>query len=132
MKCIGISFSSVNFIAISLFSSPMKLVKEIKESLLHLVFPHTCEGCGSDVLENDSYLCLHCLTSLPQTDFHLYKDNPLEKLFWGRLPVNCATASYFFTKKSLIQHLMHQFKYRGHKELGRYLGRLMGYALAES
>jgi ComF family protein len=28
-----------------------------------------------------------------------------------------------------MQHLMHQLKYRGNKELGVYLGRLMGYAL---
>ncbi len=29
-----------------------------------------------------------------------------------------------------MQHLMHRFKYRGNKELGVYLGKQMGYALA--
>jgi ComF family protein len=32
----------------------------------------------------------------------------------------------------MMQHLMHQLKYRGNKELGIYLGRLMGHALNES
>ena len=30
----------------------------------------------------------------------------------------------------MIQQLMHAFKYRGNRELGLYLGKLMGYALA--
>lgn len=51
-------------------------------------------------------------------------------MFWGRLAVTHATAQYYFTKESLMQHLMHQLKYRGNKELGLYLGRLMGHALA--
>ena len=35
----------------------------------------------------------------------------------------------YFTKESLVQHLMHQLKYKGNKDLGLQLGRLMGNAL---
>lgn len=107
----------------------MRLLKEIKDSLLHLAFPHVCEGCGNDVPDHDTMLCLKCFSALPATDFHLYPSNPIEKMFWGRLPVTHATAQYYFTKESLIQHLMHQFKYRGNKELGLFLGRLIGASL---
>lgn len=31
-----------------------------------------------------------------------------------------------------MQHLMHQFKYKGNKEVGIFLGKLMGWAMAES
>jgi ComF family protein len=110
----------------------MKLINEIKESILHLAFPHRCEGCGTDILSTDHFLCLHCLSSLPDTNFHMYASNPIEKLFWGRLPVTHATAQYYFTKESMMQELMHQFKYRRAKELGAYLGGLMGNALADS
>jgi ComF family protein len=110
----------------------MQLLHEIKDSLLHLVFPHVCEGCGSDVLDVHNELCLKCLSSLPETNFHMHANNPIEKIFWGRLPVTYATAQYYFTKESLMQHLMHQLKYRGNKELGIYLGKLMGHALAAS
>lgn len=113
--------------------SPFRgLGSDIKESLLHLLFPHVCEGCGTDVIEQDHFLCLKCHASLPKTEFHLYPNNPIEKIFWGRLPITHATAQYYFTKASLMQHLMHQLKYRGNKELGLYLGRLMGHAFKQS
>lgn len=110
----------------------MAILKDIKEALLHLTFPHVCEGCGSDVLEVKHFLCLRCLSSLPQTKFHLHSNNPIEKIFWGRVPLKNATAQYYFTKESLIQRLMHSFKYKNNKELGLYLGTLMGQALFES
>ncbi|NTS40851.1 ComF family protein [Flavisolibacter sp. BT320] len=110
----------------------MLLLNNIKESLLHLLFPHVCETCGTDVLEPDHHLCLRCLAALPKTDFHFYPNNPVEKIYWGRLPLTSATAQYYFTKGSMMQHLMHQLKYRGNKDLGLYLGRLMGYALEAS
>jgi ComF family protein len=110
----------------------MNVLKDIKEAILHLTFPHVCEGCGSDVLEVEHFLCLRCLSSLPQTKFHLHANNPIEKIFWGRVPLTYATAQYYFTKESLMQRLMHSFKYKNNKELGLYLGRLMGQALSES
>ena len=102
----------------------------VKESILHLIFPHLCAGCGTDVITVDHYLCAQCFTLLPQTYFEKHDNNLVEKIFWGRLPVAAATAMYYFTKKSMLQELMHQFKYKGHKELGFYLGRLLGHAIA--
>jgi len=110
----------------------MLLLKEIKEALLHLAFPHVCEGCGTDNLQAEHLLCLRCLSSLPSTNFHMHANNPIEKIFWGRIPVTSATSQYYFTKESMMQHLMHQFKYKGNKEVGTYLGKLMGWALVES
>ena len=110
----------------------MPLIKEIKDALLHLAFPHVCESCGTDNLQVDHILCLRCLSSLPNTNFHLHANNPIEKIFWGRIPISSATSQYYFTKESMMQHLMHQLKYKGNKEVGLYLGRLMGWAMAES
>jgi ComF family protein len=84
------------------------------------------------LLEKDSQLCLQCYTSLPNTNFHLHSPNPIEKIFYGRLPVINATAQYYFTKESMMQQLLHQVKYKSNKQLGFYLGELMGYQLAES
>jgi ComF family protein len=101
----------------------------IKESLLHLAFPHICKGCGSDIIDLENEICLRCLSALPDTNFHLHPDNPMEKLFWGRIPLHGAAALYYFTKESLMQHLVHQLKYRSQKELGIYMGKLAGHAL---
>ncbi len=101
-------------------------LKEIKDSFLHLLFPHICTGCGSDILNEESVLCMRCMDAMPETNFELYANNPVEKTFWGRLPLIAATAQFYFTKESLMQHLMHQFKYKRNKELGLQLGRIMG------
>jgi len=106
--------------------------KEIKESLLHVVFPHVCDGCGSDLLNIESRLCIRCLASLPETNFEIHSNNPVEKDFWGRLPIVSGSAHLYFTKESLVQHLMHQLKYKGNKDLGIQLGRIMGVALKSS
>jgi ComF family protein len=105
---------------------------EINESVLQLFFPHVCSGCGNDILSRESSLCMRCMAAMPETNFDIYPGNPVEKIFFGRLPLVCATAQFYFTKESLMQHLMHQFKYKGNKELGLQLGKIMGDRLKES
>ncbi len=105
---------------------------EIKNSFLHLLFPHVCAGCGNDMLNENSLLCIRCMDALPETNFELHPGNPVEKVFWGRLPLAGATAQFYFTKESLMQHLMHQFKYKSNKSLGFQLGQLMGEQLVAS
>lgn len=110
----------------------MLRLKNISHSLLQLFFPHICAGCGSDLLHRDSCLCLKCIYNLPETGFEQHENNPVENLFTGRLPLESATAQYYFTKSSLMQHLMHQLKYKNNPELGLQLGRLMGDQLKKS
>jgi len=106
--------------------------KEIKDSFLHLLFPHICAGCGTDLLDKESMLCIRCIAGLPETNFSVHAGNPIEKMLWGRIPLAGATATYYFSKESLIQHLVHQFKYKGNKDLGLQLGRLLGKYLVQS
>jgi ComF family protein len=75
---------------------------------------------------------MRCREALPETNFELFPDNPVEKKFWGRLPVQQSMAQYYFTRESLIQRLMHQFKYKRNKELGIQLGRMMGESINKS
>lgn len=107
-------------------------LKDIRDACLHLLFPHLCEGCGNDLLNPGALLCLRCLESLPATRFEIYAGNPVEKRFYGRLPVEQAAALYYFTKDSLVAKLVHLVKYKGHQKLGIQLGRMMGDALLQS
>ncbi len=106
--------------------------REIKDSFVHLLFPHVCSGCGSDILNKESMLCMRCIDTMPETNFEIHANNPVEKKFWGRLSFQQATAQYYFTRESLMQHLMHQFKYKKNKELGFQLGKIMGESLKNS
>ncbi len=104
-------------------------LKEIKESILQMVFPHVCSGCGSDLLNIESSLCMRCIHTLPETNFEKHAGNPVEKIFWGRLKLESAAATYYFTKESMVQHLMHQFKYKSNKDLCLQMGRMMAHNL---
>jgi ComF family protein len=110
----------------------MILAKEIKDSFLHLLFPHICAGCGTDLLNKESMLCIRCIADLPETNFAAHAGNPVEKMLWGRMPLVSAAAAYYFSKESLIQRLIHQFKYKANKDLGLQLGRLLGKYLVQS
>lgn len=103
--------------------------KSSAESLLHLLYPHCCAACGSDALEAHQQLCLQCSATLPFTGFEHHAHNPIEKIFWGRLPLRAACSILYFTKHSPVQGLLHQLKYRGHQQLGLALGLEMGIAL---
>lgn len=115
----------------SLLSSWQPL-RQPAAALLHLAFPHLCAGCGSDVLPDQQLLCASCIDAMPHTLFEHHPDNPAASIFYGRLEVTHATAQYFFTKGALMQELMHQLKYKGNKELGFALGKMMGRQLAEA
>lgn len=75
-------------------------------------------------------LCPKCIQDLPTTDFFSINENPVEKIFWGRVPVQSAGALLFFTKDSLVQTLMAQLKYHHNKKVGILFGQLMGQAIA--
>lgn len=108
------------------------LLKSIAADFGHLFFPHNCEGCGTDILEHSNLLCGKCLLQLPGTNFFPLQGNPVEKIFYDRLPVIQAGAAYYFTKHSLLQHLLVQLKYKQQRELGYFFGRMMGRMLEAS
>ena len=75
-------------------------------------------------------LCNQCIQDLPTTDFFSINENTVEKIFWGRVPVQNAGALLFFTKDSLVQTLMTQLKYHHNKKVGILFGQLMGEVIA--
>ena len=107
-------------------------LKNIFNSTLHLFYPHVCTGCGSDLLQEDNLLCLKCIHDLPHTDFADLTNNPVEKYFWGRIPLTAAYSQFYFSKEFLMQHLIHQLKYKGDTKIGFYLGEIMGTTLLQS
>jgi len=108
------------------------ILLNIARGIDQLFFPRNCAGCGSDLITKEQLLCLGCINNLPVTNFHMHANNPVEKIFWGRLPVRSAASLFYFTKGSLLQRLLHQFKYRGNKEIGYLMGTMMGKTFVES
>lgn len=110
----------------------MKKISKLLTNLLSLFYPKICIGCKKILQENEDNLCLNCLLHLPETNYHLLRENPLEKIFWGRVPVEKVFCFLFYRKGNYVQSLLHELKYKGNKELGSYLSSIYGNKLKES
>lgn len=96
---------------------------------LALFYPRLCAGCQASLVRGEEVICLGCLMDLPKTGFEKMADNPVAKLFWGRADIQFATALCSFDKGGIMQHLMHQLKYKGSRETGETLGKVLGHDL---
>ena len=101
-------------------------------SFLHLFFPRQCVVCGTPLQEGEEAICLKCNMDLPRTDYHLCADNPVERMFWGKIPLERATSYFFYHKGSDFRRILHQLKYGGRKDLGETMGRFMAAELTVS
>ena len=92
--------------------------------LLHLFFPRLCPSCNSSLFQNERVICFRCKHQLPRTGYHLQPGNPLERVFWGRVPFRSAAACFIFRKEGGVQKLLHELKYRNAPDIGREIGRI--------
>jgi len=99
---------------------------------INLMFPDLCVVCDIALQKNEHQLCLSCLHNIPKTNYHLIDENPIEKRFWGKVPVYRATSYFFFQKGSSFQKLLHILKYKGNKEIGELLGKYAAIDLLDS
>lgn len=53
-------------------------------------------------------------------------ENPVAQLFWGRVQLKGASSLFLFEKGSKYQTLLHLLKYKGAKNVGVFLGKLLG------
>jgi ComF family protein len=97
-----------------------------------LFFPMYCAGCGVSLPHRHAPVCVRCVADMPATDFERWPANPVEKLFWGRLPLAEACSGYYFSRGSAMQSMIHHLKYLDSPELGVFLGRMLGERIRES
>lgn len=97
-------------------------LKELRNGIIHLLYPDLCEGCSKPLISGEHVLCMGCATLLPETNYHYTDNNETVMRFAGRVPFVKATSLAYFTEDGLLQHLLHGLKYRGQIENGKYLG----------
>jgi ComF family protein len=106
-----------------------KIVSGYSESLLRLFYPLLCKACGDEVFRQDNHLCWRCLQELPLTHFEQHAENPVKHIFTGRLRLQQACSFVYYNKDSITQAIVHRFKYQSEKELGIFMGEMMGQAM---
>src|SRR6185437_14010669 len=104
----------------------MKLQHGYLADFVSLLFPELCAACRASLVANEELICTDCLYNLPLTNFHLQPNNIVARQFWGKIDLEGAYALYYFTKGGKIQNLMHQFKYKGIRQIGNLLGNIAG------
>jgi ComF family protein len=100
--------------------------------LLSLFFPQLCAGCGIPLVKGEDILCLNCLADLPKNNFTDGKENSFALTFLGRINYCYAISYYNFDKGGRVQHLLHQLKYKGRKDIGYKLGLMFGIELIQN
>lgn len=101
-------------------------------AMFDLIYPTICLSCERPLLKHEESLCTICIFSLPKTDFHQHTDNPVKRLFWGKAEIDGAASYFHFEKGGHVQHLIHQFKYKGFKEIGTEIGKHYGLELKKA
>ncbi|RLD64926.1 MAG: ComF family protein [Bacteroidetes bacterium] len=100
--------------------------------VIDLFYPRLCQACGRAMLTHERVICNYCTVQLPKTHFENKENNPIEVIFWGRADIKAAASYYKYIKDGKVQHLIHQMKYKGFREVGVYVGEVFGKSLAKS
>lgn len=94
--------------------------------LLDLLYPRRCAVCGSTLETDGQCLCEGCLKDMPLTYFWNWRENPAEKILWGRCRFETVSSLFYYHRESPYSALTPKIKYRGDRRLGLYLGRMLG------
>jgi ComF family protein len=102
----------------------------VVKNLLNLFFPKICEACNNVLADNELVICVQCRHQLPITNFHFDDSEVVKKVVYGRVKLENATALLHFSKKGIVQQLLHNLKYRGHKYISGFFGKWLGAELS--
>ncbi|MFM9988398.1 MAG: ComF family protein [Flavobacterium sp.] len=92
------------------------------KNLIKLFFPEICSGCSEILFTNENTICISCRHKMPLTNDLLIIENDSFKKFYGRIPIEHASAMLYYHKKGIVQQLIHNLKYKNHQEIGLILG----------
>ena len=101
--------------------------------LLDLIAPRLCVVCGHRLTPTEESLCAVCNLHLPRTGFHQDAyENEVARLFWHQIPIQRATALFYFEPHAETANIIYELKYHDHPEIGTYMGRMTARELQPS
>jgi len=96
------------------------------EKVIDLLFPRYCAICDKRLLGTEEMLCISCLRDLPLTqNWKNPKENLMAKMFWGRIPVECCMALFYYHSHANSSYIIYNLKYHHRPDAAAYLGRLI-------
>lgn len=113
----------------------MSILRDISGVLLDVasvVMPRTCIVCGRVLMESESCMCIACRYNMPLTNFSRERNNPITRLFENVIPIESATALFWFVGNSEWQRIIHNFKYYNRWFFAQKMGEWFGEELRDS
>ncbi|MEX2484153.1 MAG: phosphoribosyltransferase family protein [Brumimicrobium sp.] len=102
-------------------------LKKSMDGFLSLIYPKPCLICGVELPETQPHFCFSCFEKIHFTDYEKYENQTIaDELFWGRVKIENVFACLFFEKGNSTQTILHTIKYKEGKELGIYMGEIIG------
>ena len=99
----------------------LKTIKQWLGAAADVVMPRVCPVCGKALDGDERWLCRQCLADLPRTRYEEVDFNAMEQLFAGKVPIERATAYFFYEKGSPYASILHDIKYHSTPRMGQWL-----------
>lgn len=98
-----------------------KTIKHWLSAAADVALPRLCPVCGQALDGDEAWLCRKCLAALPRTRYEEVPFNTMEQHFAGKVPIERATAYFFYEKGSPYASILHDIKYHSTPRMGQWL-----------
>lgn len=106
-------------------------VSNILNDINNILVPRSCFGCIAPLRKGERILCTVCRNDLPFTEYNFHKENPIDRIFYGRIAIKKASSLLFFIENGMIKNMLHHLKYKNQQDVSTFLGELYGAKLKE-
>ncbi|UWX54762.1 hypothetical protein NYZ99_18440 [Maribacter litopenaei] len=77
-------------------------------------------------------MCTVCRHQLPLTDYTFNEENPVDRIFYGRINIKKASSFLHFTDQGIVKNLIHNLKYKNQEQIGEFTGSWYGQIISEN
>ncbi|WP_276168954.1 ComF family protein [Zobellia alginiliquefaciens] len=108
------------------------MLANILNDINSVLAPRVCFGCNVHLNRGEKLICTICRNDLPLTDYTFNDENPVDRIFYGRINIKKASSMLFFSENGIVRELIHHLKYKNQEEVGSFLGDWYGQILKEN
>ena len=98
-----------------------KTIRQWLNAAADVAMPRMCPVCGQTLDGDERWLCRRCLAELPRTRYEEVEFNSMEQHFAGKVPIERATAYFFYEKGAPYSSILHDIKYHSMPRMGQWL-----------
>lgn len=99
----------------------LKTIRQWLSAAADMALPRVCPVCRQALESDETWLCRRCLSELPRTRYEEADFNTMEQHFAGKVPIERATAYFFYEKGSPYASILHDIKYHSVPKMGQML-----------